>query len=279
MRAGLVQLTSSDEPTENLAAATATIRRAAADGARLVLTPEVTNCVSASRRRQNEVLRAEAEDPVLDGLRDLAAELGIHLLIGSLALKTEGARFANRSLLVAPDGAIAARYDKIHMFDVDLGGGEAYRESDGFRPGARAVTAALPGGPVLGLSICYDLRFAALYRTLAQAGAQVLTVPSAFTRPTGRAHWEPLLRARAIETGCYVLAPAQTGDHPARAGRSRSTWGHSMAVSPWGEVLLDMGDAPGAAVVDLDLDTVAEARRRIPSLAHDRPFRPPVSDD
>lgn len=275
MRAGLVQLTSSDDPAENLAQAARLIRQAAADGATLIATPEVTNCVSASRSHQTEVLRPEAEDPVLAGLRDLAAELGIHLLIGSLALKTDERRFANRSFLIGPDGAKLACYDKIHMFDVDLGGGEVYRESDGFRPGTQAVTAPLPGGDVLGMTICYDLRFPSLYRTLAQAGATILSVPSAFTRPTGRAHWEPLLRARAIETGCHVLAPAQTGTHPAQTGRSRSTWGHSMVVSPWGEMLLEMDDAPGAACVDLPSDAVTEARRKVPSLTHDRPFSAP----
>ncbi len=275
MRAGLVQLTSSDDPAANLAETARLVRQAAADGATLIATPEVTNCVSASRSHQTEVLRPEAEDPVLAGLRDLAAELGVHLLIGSLALKTEERRFANRSFLIGPDGAVLARYDKIHMFDVDLGGGEAYRESDGFRPGRLAVTAPLPGGDVLGMTICYDLRFPALYRTLAQAGATVLSVPSAFTRPTGQAHWEPLLRARAIETGCYVMAPAQTGTHLAQTGRSRTTWGHSMVVSPWGEVLLDMGEAPGAACVDLPSAAVADARRKVPSLTHDRPFSAP----
>lgn len=275
MRAGLVQLTSTDVPADNLAAASALIRDAVADGAQLVLTPEVTNCVSTSRARQEEVLSLEADDPVLAGLRDLAAELKIHLLIGSLAVKTGGPRFANRSFLIAPDGGIVAWYDKIHMFDVDLGTGEAYRESDGYRPGEQVVIADLPDDVRLGLSICYDLRFPALYRTLAQAGANVLAIPSAFTRPTGAAHWEPLLRARAIETGSYVLAPAQTGEHPSHSEKSRTTWGHSMVVAPWGEVLLDLGEAPGFGCVDLDLTAVDKARARVPSLTHDRPFTGP----
>ena len=275
MRAGLIQLCSSDLPEDNLAAAADLIRQAASDGAELAATPEVTNCVSLSRRHQNEVLREEADDPVLAGLRDLAAGLGIHILIGSLALKTGGDRFANRSFLVGPDGAVLARYDKIHMFDVEIGGGEAYRESDGYRPGEQAVTAPVRGA-TLGMTICYDLRFPALYRTLAQAGAGVMTVPSAFTVPTGQAHWEPLLRARAIETGAFVLAPAQTGTHPAGEDRKqRRTYGHSLAVDPWGKVLLDMGEGPGAACVDLDLAAVDHARGRIPSLTHDRAFRPP----
>ncbi|MHA3978129.1 carbon-nitrogen hydrolase family protein [Halovulum sp. GXIMD14794] len=278
MRAGLIQLTSSDVPADNLAAASALIRDAAADGARLVLTPEVTNCVSTSRARQEEVLSLPEDDPVLAGLRELTADLGIHLLIGSLAVKTGGPRFANRSYLIAPDGGIAAWYDKIHMFDVDLGNGEAYRESDGYRSGEQAETAGLPDGVTLGLSICYDLRFPALYRVLAQAGANVIAIPSAFTRPTGAAHWEPLLRARAIETGAWVLAPAQTGEHPSQTGKARTTWGHSMAVAPWGEVVLDMGEAPGFACVDLDLGAVDKARARVPSLTHDRPFTGPSHD-
>ena len=278
MRAGLIQLTSTDVPADNLAAASALIRDAAADGARLVLTPEVTNCVSTSRARQEEVLSLPENDPVLAGLCDLTGELGIHLLIGSLAVKTGGPRFANRSFLIAPDGGVAAWYDKIHMFDVDLGNGEAYRESDGYRPGEQAVTAELPDGVTLGLSICYDLRFPGLYRVLAQAGANVIAIPSAFTRPTGAAHWEPLLRARAIETGAWVLAPAQTGEHHSQTSKARTTWGHSMAVAPWGEVLLDMGEAPGFACVDLDLGAVGKARARVPSLTHDRPFTGPSHD-
>ena len=276
MRAALVQMTATDAPETNLALAGAALDAAAADGAGFVLTPEVTNCVSASRARQVEVLRPEASDPVLAGLRDRAAKHGVWLLIGSLALKTDDpdGRFANRSFLIAPDGAIAARYDKIHMFDVTLSESERYRESDGFRPGNRAVVADTPFARI-GLSICYDLRFPQLYRALAGAGAQILTVPAAFAVPTGRAHWEVLLRARAIETGAFVLAPAQCGTHPATTGRTRETWGHSLAVAPWGEVLADAGDRPGVALVDLDLDRVAEARGRVPSLTHDRDFGTP----
>ncbi len=275
MRVGLVQMTSSDQPADNLTTAAALIRRAADDGATLICTPEVTNCVSLDRAQQHAVLREEAADPVLAGLRDLAAELGVWILAGSLALKAGGGdpRFVNRSILIAPDGAIAARYDKIHMFDVEIPGGESYRESAAFRPGERAVTARADGA-ALGLTVCYDLRFPALYRTLAQAGAEVLTVPSAFTQPTGAAHWQALLRARAIETGAFVLAPAQTGTHAAIAGRARRTWGHSMAVDPWGAVLLDMGKEPGAEVVDLELAAVARTRSRIPSLS-DAAFAPP----
>jgi len=275
MRAGLVQLTSTDDPAQNLELASALIRQAAGQGATFITTPEVTNCVSLSRKHQIEVLEREADDLTLRGLRALAAELSVTLLIGSLALKTEETRFANRSILVGPDGAILARYDKIHMFDVDLGGGEAYRESDGYRPGTHAVLAPV-GAFSLGMTICYDLRFPALYRTLAQSGATLLSIPSAFTRPTGAAHWEALLRARAIECAAYVIAPAQTGIHPARDGqRQRETYGHSLLVDPWGKVVCDLGDAPGVGVADLDLDTVRRARAKVPSLTNEVSFDGP----
>jgi len=276
MRAGLIQMTSTDMPADNLAAATALIDTAAAQGAQLVLTPEVTNCLSSSRKHQNAVLHHEADDPTLAGLRDATARHGIWLLIGSLALKTDDpdGRFANRSILVAPDGGIAARYDKVHMFDVVLSETETYRESDGFRPGDRAVVAAA-GDARLGMTVCYDLRFAYLHRALAQAGAQILSVPAAFAVPTGRAHWEVLLRARAIETGCFVLAPAQTGRHMGQDGRHRDTWGRALAVNPWGEVIADAGVEPGVTCVDLDLAEVAKARGKVPALTHDRPFDGP----
>ena len=183
-------------------------------------------------------------------------------------------RFANRSFLIGPDGGVVARYDKIHMFDVNVSESEIYRESAAYRPGSRAVLAETPFGRI-GLTVCYDLRFPQLYRSLAQAGAEILTVPAAFNHITGAAHWEVLLRARAIETGCYVLAPAQTGFHSEKAGRGRRTHGHSLAVAPWGEVLVDGGTAPGISYVDLDLARVAEARARIPSLSHDRAYAGP----
>jgi predicted amidohydrolase len=276
MRAALVQLCSGDDPLANLAATEPLVRQAAAGGAALVLTPECTNAVSASRARQAAVLTSEAEDPTLARLRELAAELGVWLLAGSLLVRTgdPDGRFANRSMLIGPDGAVRARYDKIHMFDVDLGRGESYRESAAFRPGTRAVVAEAAGAR-LGLTICYDLRFPQLYRDLAQAGAEVLAVPSAFTVPTGRAHWHALLRARAIETGAFVLAPAQSGTHAAVRGPARQTFGHSLAVDPWGAVLADAGEAPGVTLVDLDLAAVAEARARIPALDHDRAFARP----
>jgi predicted amidohydrolase len=276
LSAALVQLGASDDPAANLPETERLVREAAARGAALVLTPEVTNCVSASRTRQREVLREEADDPTLARLREVAADCGVRLLIGSLALRSgdPDGRFVNRSFLIGPDGGIAARYDKIHMFDVEIGDGESYRESAGYRPGTRAVLADTPLGGI-GLTICYDMRFPALYRRLAQAGAEILTVPSAFTVPTGRAHWEPLLRARAIETGCFVLAPAQWGRHAATRGRQRETWGHSLAVDPWGRVLADAGEGTGVTLLELDLAEVAEARGRIPSLSGDRAFEGP----
>jgi len=276
MRTGLIQLSSSDDPGANLPVTRAFIRDAASEGADIIVTPEVTNCVSASRSRQNEVLKTEVDDPTLAALREDTADLGIWLLIGSLALRTDDpdGRFANRSFLIAPDGGIAARYDKIHMFDVEVSETETYRESAGYRPGTRAVVAEALGAR-LGLTVCYDVRFPYLYRALAKAGAAILTVPSAFSPVTGAAHWETLLRARAIETGCFVLAPAQTGEHAAQKGKRRRTHGHSLAVAPWGEVLADGGVEPGITMVDLDMAEVENARKRVPSLTHDRPFEGP----
>lgn len=266
-------MTSSDDPSENLTAAVAMIREAAAGGAHFVLTPEVTNCVSASRSHQKSVLRCEPDDPTLTALSESAHDLGVWLLIGSLALKSgEDERFVNRSFLIRPDGSIAARYDKMHMFDVTLSETETYRESDGYKPGDRAVVSHVDGVGV-GLTICYDLRFPYLYRHLAHAGAKVLTVPSAFSTDTGPVHWQTLLRARAIETGCYVLAPAQTGEHRVNRGRARRTWGHSLVVDPWGEVVADGGTEPGVMFADLDLAKVDDVRSRLPSLSHDRTFK------
>ncbi|WP_272011604.1 carbon-nitrogen hydrolase family protein [Roseovarius sp. ZX-A-9] len=277
MRAAVLQLTGGDDPASNLPVTLSLIRDAVAVGAEFVLTPEVTNCVSASRAQQMAVLQNEAEDQTLAALREVARECGIWLLIGSLALKTDDSdgRFANRSFLITPEGKVAARYDKIHMFDVTISDTESYRESAGYRPGGAAVLAPMPFG-ALGLTICYDLRFPHLYRQLAQAGAQVLSVPSAFSPVTGAAHWETLLRARAIETGCYVLAPAQTGTHEATQGKPRQTYGHALAVAPWGEVIADAGTDPGFVLADLDMDAVASARQRIPALTHDRVFRGPA---
>lgn len=276
MKVALLQITSGDDPAANLPVTLGMIRDAASQGAAFILTPEVTNCLSSSRAQQDTVLQLEADDPTLDALVDEAKALGVWLSIGSLALKTGDAdgRYANRSFLISPQGEIVARYDKIHMFDVTVSETESYRESAGYRPGAAAVVAETPFGGV-GLSICYDLRFAYLYRALAQAGADILLVPAAFSAVTGVAHWEPLLRARAIETGCFVLAAGQTGTHPGAGGALRKTYGHSMVVAPWGEVLLDAGTAPGIGMVDLDLSEVAQARQRIAALTHDRDFTGP----
>ena len=277
MRAALLQLTSSDDPTSNLRVTSELVRSAASEGAGFILTPEVTNCLSTSRAHQRDVLQHEADDQTLRGLREEADRLGVWILIGSLALKAEPPeeRFLNRSFLINPDGTIVARYDKLHMFDVQVTEIETYKESAGFAPGDHAVMADSAFGRI-GMSICYDVRFAYLYRKLAQAGAEVLTVPAAFSPATGPMHWEPLLRARAIETGSYVLAPAQMGQHPASRGRSRTTHGHSLAVSPWGEVLVDGGQDFGVHLVDHDLDNVKKARMKVPSLQHDRDVSGPA---
>ena len=276
MRAGLVQLNVGDDPAVNLPVTVDLVRRAVSGGAGFVLTPECTNALSGNRAHQRNVLRHEADDPTLAALRDEAARAGVWLLIGSLGVLTHDAdgRFANRSFLIGPGGEIAARYDKIHMFDVNVSETEIYRESAGYRPGTAAVLADA-GFAKIGMTVCYDLRFAHLFRHLAKAGAQILTVPAAFNHITGAAHWEVLLRARAIETGCFVLAPAQTGFHAETAGKGRRTFGHSLAVAPWGEVLADAGTEPGVTLVDLDLSQVATARARVPSLSHDREFTGP----
>lgn len=276
MKVALLQLNVTDDPAANLPVTLEYLRDAASGGAQFILTPEVTNCVSTSRTHQQEVLQPESEDITLAALRQEAAALGVWLLIGSLGLKTgeEDGRFANRSFLIDPSGAIVARYDKIHMFDVQVTPEETYRESAGYRPGARAVLANA-GFAHIGLTICYDVRFPALHNALARAGAQLLTVPAAFSPVTGAAHWHALLRARAIETGCYVLAPAQTGEHASAAHKTRRTYGHSLAVNPWGEVEMDAGDAPGVYMVDLDMRQVMQARQKIPSLDNARPFDGP----
>ncbi|HQS10271.1 MAG TPA: carbon-nitrogen hydrolase family protein [Xanthobacteraceae bacterium] len=267
LRVGLVQLRSGREVAANIQTASALIREAAQAGAQYVQTPETTNLMELDRTLLFEKLREEEADLALAAFRDLARELKIHLHVGSLALKISDQRAVNRGFLIAPDGEIAARYDKIHMFDVDLGNGESYRESNSYRPGERAVTASVAGVKV-GLTICYDLRFPPLYRALAESGADVLTVPAAFTRPTGEAHWHVLLRARAIENGAYVLAAAQGGRHE----NGRETYGHSLVVDPWGRVIAEGGTDPGVILAEIDLKEVAAARRRIPSLQHGRRF-------
>ncbi|MGI3169741.1 carbon-nitrogen hydrolase family protein [Pseudooceanicola sp. C21-150M6] len=273
MKAALLQITSSDDPEANLAMVRDLVRDAAAQGAGFVLTPEVTNCVSTDRKHQQQVLSLQDDDKFLTAMKAEAKELGIWLLLGSLAVKTGDAdgRFANRSFLIGPDGAIAGWYDKIHMFDVQVSETESYRESAGYRPGDRAVVVDA-GFAKIGMTVCYDLRFPRLYRVLAHAGAQILTIPSAFSPVTGAAHWEALLRARAIESGCFVLAPAQVGEHVMQSPKPRATYGHSLVVAPWGEVLLDAGTETGVFLVDLDLAEVDKARGRVASLTHDREF-------
>lgn len=275
-RAAFCQLNASDDPAANLEITRQMIRDAAGQGAQFVLTPEVTNCLSTSRAHQREVLQFEEDDQTLKGLTAEARALGITLLIGSLGLKTGDAdgRFANRSFLITPDGTVAARYDKIHMFDVDISATETWRESAGYRPGGRAVVADA-GFATIGMSICYDMRFPMLYQALADAGAQILTAPAAFSPVTGAAHWHTLLRARAIETGCFVLAPAQTGTHASATNKTRDTYGHSLAVDPWGEVIIDAGESPGVYIFDLDMDKCAQTRARVPSLANRRDFTKP----
>lgn len=276
MKVALLQLNSGDDPASNLAATSKYIKQAAALGAELVLTPEVTNCVSLSRKHQTKVLQHQDEDLTLAALRAEAKALGVWIGIGSLALKTQDAegRFANRSFMIDPNGEITATYDKIHMFDVSVTETETFKESDGYRPGTQAVVADLPDVRV-GLTICYDIRFPHLHRALAKQGADIILVPAAFSPVTGAAHWETLLRARAIETGCFVLAAAQTGNHPTSTGKSRSTHGHSLAVDPWGRVLCDAGTEPGVTIVEIDPSEVSKVRSQIPALTHDRPFEGP----
>ncbi|PWC53428.1 carbon-nitrogen hydrolase family protein [Azospirillum sp. TSO22-1] len=267
LRVACVQVNAGTEIAENLTAAGDLIRRARDAGASFIATPENVSMIVQGRDKVLARVRPEADHPGIPFFADLARETGAWLLAGSLGVLLDDGRVANRSVLFDGQGRVAARYDKIHMFDVDLKGGESYRESATFRPGDHAVLAATPWGR-LGMTVCYDVRFAALYRALAQAGASLITVPAAFTVPTGQAHWHVLLRARAIETGCFVLAPAQTGAHDA----GRRTYGHSLIISPWGEVLADAGEEVGFVTADLDLDQVAEARGMVPSLRHDRPF-------
>jgi predicted amidohydrolase len=268
-----IQFTSARDYEPNIRVVSDLVRRARDGGADFVLTPENTGLTEPIGKLRREKARDEANHPVLAALREVARETGVWLLIGSLAVdlsREPGTaenerRLANRSYLVNPDGAVVARYDKIHMFDVDLAGGESYRESNAFRPGGQTVLAETPWG-VLGMTVCYDLRFPQLYRTLAQAGADFLAIPSAFTVPTGKAHWHVLMRARAIENGCFVFAPAQWGEH----AEGRRTYGHSLIVDPWGEVLADAGEGVAIVSARIEVDAIAKARRMVPSLQHDR---------
>lgn len=267
LRIGILQTTTGIDAAANARGLVDGIARLAGDGAKLVFTPEMSGVLDRNRARMTPGLRTEGDDPVIAAVREAACEHGVWVQLGSIALLPEaGAALpVNRALLIDDGGAVVAHYDKIHLFDAEVAGGESYRESAGYAPGDRAVLAATPWGG-LGLSVCYDVRFAALYAAL--AGAAIIAVPAAFTRPTGMAHWHVLLRARAIETGCFVVAAAQTGAHE----DGRATYGHSLVVAPWGEVLLDMGEAPGAATVDLDLGAIAAARARVPGLRNARTF-------
>jgi predicted amidohydrolase len=266
-RVGLVQMCAGRDVGKNIATAVELIRAAARGGAQYVQTPEMTNILELERPRLLAAIKPEAEDPAVAQLGSLARELGLWLHIGSLALMGEHGKPVNRSLLVSPKGGIAARYDKIHMFDVDLGGGESYRESANYEPGSEAVVASLPWGQ-LGMTICYDLRFPHLHRALAKAGARFIAVPAAFTKPTGLAHWHTLLRARAIECQCYVFAAAQGGRHE----NGRETFGHSLVISPWGEILAEADVQPAVTFADVELQRLDDVRRQVPSLRHDRPF-------
>ena len=271
-KAALVQMRSGVDMARNLSDASAMIREAAAKGAQYVLTPEMTNIFEADRERLRSLVAAEQNDVSVAGFSQLARELGIWLHVGSLALRVSADRLVNRSLLFAPDGTVAARYDKIHLFDVDMPSGERIRESDTFASGTEAVVAKLPWG-ILGLSICYDMRFPALYNCLANAGAMFMAVPAAFTVPTGKAHWHVLLRARAIETGSFVFAAAQGGTHEC----GRHTFGRSLVANPWGEIIAELDTEPGILVFEVNEDFVNRDRGRIPALKNARAFhlKPP----
>lgn len=276
-RVGLVQMCSGRDVARNIRDARSLIAEATAQGADYVQTPEVTTLMELDRARLMALSEFEDRNTALTQFVDAAREHRIWLHIGSIGIKLDEGRLANRSYLIAPDGAIAARYDKIHMFDVDLGHGDVYRESESYRAGEAAVIAPLPWGP-LGMTICYDLRFPGLHRALAKGGARFIAVPAAFTRVTGEAHWHTLLRARAIEAQSFVFAAAQGGRHE----NGRETFGHSLIISPWGQILAEGGRDPGVIVADIDCDVLDDVRRRIPSLTHDRPFdvvnsAPPLS--
>src|SRR5580704_12555140 len=266
--AAMVQMRTGLRPEPSLEQGTKLIRQAAAEGAGYVQTPEVSNMMQTNRKAMFEHLATEEDDLSLKAYRALAKELNIHLHIGSLALRATAERAVNRSFLIGPDGMVIASYDKIHMFDIELDGGESYRESANYQPGETAVISDLPWGRI-GLTICYDLRFPALYRALAESGASFLTVPSAFTVRTGEAHWHTLLRARAIENGCFVFAAAQAGTHESK----RQSYGHSLIVDPWGTVLAEGGAAEtGVFMAKIDPSKVDNARKTVPSLQHGRRF-------
>lgn len=267
MRAAIFQMTSGIDPAANAAAIVEMAGRAAEQGADMLFTPEMAGYLDRNRARAADTLRSEADDPVLNAVREAAARHGLWVHLGSLPLKEEGGdgRWVNRSFMIDDRGGIRTRYDKIHLFDVDLATGESWRESSVYRPGDEVVAVDTPWAR-MGLSVCYDMRFPDLYRSLTNAGATMLLVPAAFTVPTGQAHWHVLLRARAIEAGCFVVAAAQTGSHE----DGRETYGHSLVIDPWGEVLLDMGEEAGLALAEIDLSRVEEVRGRVPAIANRR---------
>ncbi|MCK0531983.1 MULTISPECIES: carbon-nitrogen hydrolase family protein [Sphingomonadales] len=267
MRAAVLQMTSGIDPAANAAAIVEAVRQAAEQGADMLFTPEMAGYLDRNRARAAETLRSEADDPVLATVREAAARHGLWVHLGSLPLRQEDGdeRWVNRSFVIDNKGEIRARYDKIHLFDVDLATGESWRESAVYRPGEKVVAVDTPWGR-MGLSVCYDLRFPDLYRALTNSGVTMLLVPAAFTVPTGQAHWHVLLRARAIEAGCFVIAPAQTGRHE----DGRETYGHSLVIDPWGDILLDMEEKAGLALADIDLSRVEEVRGRVPAIANRR---------
>lgn len=267
MKIALVQTTSGIDPKANARTLVDAVEQAAGEGAGMLFAPEMAGLLDRDRERASASIVREEEDEVLRAVGQAAARAGLWVHLGSLAVRRDDGRLANRGFVIDHEGTIRARYDKLHLFDVDLPSGESWRESAAYAPGETATVVATPAG-TLGLSICYDIRFPALYQALSDAGATILSVPAAFTRPTGAAHWHTLLRARAIESAAFVVAAAQTGEHE----DGRSTYGHSLVVDPWGEILLDMGEEPGVAVVEIDPARVEEVRARIPVLAHRRPI-------
>jgi len=267
----VVQTTSGIDPVRNAAALAAAIEEAGANGAEMVFTPEMSGVLDRDRARAAQSIVREGEDQVLVAVREAATRAGVWVQLGSLALRRHDARYANRSFVIDSQGNIRARYDKMHLFDVDLPSGESWRESAAYAAGDRPVLAATPLGR-MGLSICYDMRFPDLYRALSDNGATILAVPASFTRPTGAAHWHVLLRARAIEAACYVVAAAQSGIHE----DGRATYGHSLVIDPWGEVLLDMGEAPGIGYAAIDPELQRDVRARVPALQHRRVIPAPM---
>jgi len=266
-KAACVQVNASNDMDQNIQTACEMVRDAHSQGAELICLPE--NVVMMEFGGENVIAKSFPQDehPALIAFKSLSAEIKAWVLVGSIAVRLANNKVANRSFLLNPDGNVAGQYDKIHLFDVDLDGGESYRESNTFDGGETAVLASTPWGG-LGMAICYDVRFPHLFRTLAKAGANIITIPAAFTKPTGIAHWKVLLRARAIETGCYVIAPAQCGSHKG----GRETYGHSLIVSPWGDILSEGGDEPEILLADINIDEVAAVRQKVPALQHDKPF-------